>query len=246
MVLSLAILNNLVLTMSSQIGKTLAKRRIQKQENLHYYVLSTLFPLLVHLDDQHGDFLESWITYLEFDEFPDLIKYYPTIGNGTLLKQKYTTIKECTLLQDIEHFMYLTQLHFLDDTPNQILHIMSTLLLWSKRFYTTIGQYPTLYDFLTITREDLIQWEYHLDNPNTSVNPKFFGLLYYHQLCTRGRCHITCMIQVNQMTCPSVIPPTRHVCPYVSHVNCLSVIPPTRHVHPYVSHINCPSVIPPT
>ena len=73
-----------------------------------------------------------------------------------LLKQRYNTIKECTLLKDIEHFMYLTQLYFLDNTPNQILHIMSTLLSWSKRFYTTIGQHPTLYDYLAITQEDLI------------------------------------------------------------------------------------------
>ena len=99
MVLSLAVFNNLVLTMSSQIGKTLAKRRTQKLENLHYYVLSTLFPLLVHLGNQHSEFLESWMAYLEFDEFPDLIKYYTTIGNGTLLKEEY-----------IEHFLYLTQL----------------------------------------------------------------------------------------------------------------------------------------
>ena len=84
------------------------KRRMQKLENLHYYVLSTLFPLPVHLDDQHGEFLESWMAYLEFDEFPNLIKYYTTIVNGTLLKQKYTTIKECTLLQDIEHFISRT------------------------------------------------------------------------------------------------------------------------------------------
>ena len=63
-VLSLAIFNNLVLTMSSQIGKTLAIRRIQKLENLHYYVLSTLFPPLVHLDDQCGEFLKSWMAYL--------------------------------------------------------------------------------------------------------------------------------------------------------------------------------------
>ena len=97
MVLSLAILNNLVLTMSSQIGNTLAKGRMQKLENLHYYVLGTLFPLLVHLDGQCGEFLESWMAYQEFNEFPN-----------------------------------------------------------------------------SITREDLIRWEYHLDNPNTSVNPKFF------------------------------------------------------------------------
>ena len=151
MVLSLAILNNLVLTMSSQTGNTLAKRRMQKLENLHYYVLCTLFPLPVHLDDQHSEFLKSWMAYIEFNEFPDLIKHYTTIGNGTLLKKKYTTIKECTLLKDIEHFLHLTQSYFSDDTPNQTLHLMSTLRLWSKTFYTTIGQYPTLYDYLAIT-----------------------------------------------------------------------------------------------
>ena len=137
--------------MSSQIGKTLATRRMQNLENLHYYVLSTLFPLLVHLGDQHGEFLESWMVYLEFEEFPNLIKYYTTIGSSTLLNEMYTTIKECTPPKDIEHFMYLTQSYFLDNTPNQILHIMSTLLSWSKNFNTTIGQYPALYDFLAIT-----------------------------------------------------------------------------------------------
>ena len=114
------------------------------------------------------------MAYLEFDEFPDLIEYYTTIGNVTLLKEEYNKIKECTLLKDIEHFMYLTQSYFSDNTPNQILRIMSTLLLWSKsiflrqhtqpnpthneyttivvkRFYTTIGQQSTLYNFLTIT-----------------------------------------------------------------------------------------------
>ena len=93
------------------------------------------------------------MAYLEFNEFPDLIEYYTTIGNGTLLKQKCTTIKECTLLKDIEHFMYLTQSYFSDNTPNQILHTMSTPLLWLKRFYTTIGQHPTLYDYLAITKK---------------------------------------------------------------------------------------------
>ena len=174
MVLSLAILNNLILTMSSQIGNTLAKRRMQKLENLHYYVLGTLFPLQVHLDDQHGEFLESWMAYQEFDKLPGLIECYTTIGNGTLRKEEYTTIKECTLLKDIKHFLYLTQSYFSDDTPNQILHLMGTLILWLKTFYTTIGQYPTLYDYLAIMREDLIRGEYHLDNPNTSVNPKIF------------------------------------------------------------------------
>ena len=136
--------------MSSQIGNTLAKRRTQKLEKLHYYVLGTLFPLPVHLDDQCSEFLKSWMAYQEFDEFPDLIEYYTTIENGTLLMDKYTTIKECALLKDIEYFLYLTQSYFSDDTPNQILHLMGTLILWSKTFYTTIGPYPTLYNYLAI------------------------------------------------------------------------------------------------
>ena len=160
--------------MSSQIGNTLTKRRMQKLENLHYYVLGTLFPLPLHLDDQHGEFLKSWMAYQEFDEFPDSIEYYTTIGNGTLLKEEYSTIKESTLLKDIEHFLYLTQSYFSNDTPNQILHLMSTLISWSKTFYTTTGQYPTLYDYLAITRGDLIRWEYYLNNPNTSVKPNIF------------------------------------------------------------------------
>ena len=86
-----------------------------------------MFPLPGHLEDQQGEFLESWMAYLDFEEFPNLIKYYTTIGNSTLLKQKYTTIK-CTLLKDIKHFMHLTQLYFSDNTPNQILHLMRTLL----------------------------------------------------------------------------------------------------------------------
>ena len=60
---------------------------MQKLENLHYYVLSTLFPLPVHLDDQHSEFIKSWMAYQEFNEFPDLIEYYTTIGNSTLLKE---------------------------------------------------------------------------------------------------------------------------------------------------------------
>ena len=132
MVLSLAIFNNLVITISSQIGKTLAKRRMQKLKTLQYYVLTTMFPPPDHLDDQSSEFLESWMAYLEFEDFPNLIEYYTTIGNGTLLKEGCTTIKECTLLKDIEHFMYLTQSYFSDNTPNQILHTMSTVLSWSK------------------------------------------------------------------------------------------------------------------
>ena len=87
--------------MSSQIGTTLATRRMQTLETLHYYVFSTPFPLPGYLDDQCSEFLESWMAYLEFEEFPVLIEYYTTISNGTLLKEEYTTIKYCTLLKDI-------------------------------------------------------------------------------------------------------------------------------------------------
>ena len=87
MVVSLAIPNNLVLTMLSLIGTTLVTRRMQNLETLHYYVLSTLCPLLGYPDDQHREFLKSWMAYLEFGEFPNLIKYYTTIDTGTLLKE---------------------------------------------------------------------------------------------------------------------------------------------------------------
>ena len=50
----------------------------------------------------------------------------------TLHKEEYTTIENHTLLKNIDNLMYPTQLNFSDDTPNQILHILSTLILWSK------------------------------------------------------------------------------------------------------------------
>ena len=57
--------------MSSQMGTTLANRRMQNLETLHYYLLDTLFPLPGYLDDQRGKFLESWMAYLDFEEFPN-------------------------------------------------------------------------------------------------------------------------------------------------------------------------------
>ena len=92
-VLSLAIPNNLILTMSSLVRTTLATRRMKNLEALHCYVLCTLFPLLGYLNDQHSEFLESWMAYLEFEEFSDLIEYYTTIGNGSLLKEEYNTME---------------------------------------------------------------------------------------------------------------------------------------------------------
>ena len=44
-----------------------------------------------------------------------------------------------------------------------------------ENFYTTIGQYPTLYDFLAITPEDIYCWE-HI--PTNVLNPRFSNLQY--------------------------------------------------------------------
>ena len=52
--------------------------------------------------------------------------------------------------------------------------MLSTLILLLKTFYTTISQYPTLLSFLTITQDELILWEYHLDNLNMCAKPNIF------------------------------------------------------------------------
>ena len=48
---------------------------------------------LGYLDDQCSEFLKLWMAYHGLREFPDLIKYYNTIGNGTQLKKEYNTIE---------------------------------------------------------------------------------------------------------------------------------------------------------
>ena len=70
------------------------------------------------------------------------------------------------LLKDIKNCMYLTQLYISEDTPNQILQMLSRLILWLKSFYTTIGHYPTLYDFLTIVPKEISHWKYYVVYPN--------------------------------------------------------------------------------
>ena len=164
------------------------------------------------------------MAYQEFDEFPDLIEYYTTIGNGTLLKEEYTTIKESTLLKDIQHFLYLTQSYFSDNTPNRILHLMSTLKLWSKTFYTTTGQYPTLYDYLAIMREHLIRWEYYLNNPNTRINPNIFRstlippLVYCGEMSHHMHDSVETYVRLPHLSYhqyPSVCHTTNMTCPYI-------------------------------
>ena len=152
-------------------------------------MLSTLFPLPVHLEDQHSEFLKSWMAYLDFEEFPNIIKYYTTIGNGTLLKEEYTTIKECTLLMDIKHFTYPTIFLRQHSQPNPTNIEYTTIVV--ETFYTTIGQYPTLYDFLAITPKDITCLNYYQTYPNKFARLKIFQPTLL--LCTLGRCHITCV-----------------------------------------------------
>ena len=57
-VLSLAIPNILVLTMSSLIGTTLATKN-PKPRNLHYHMLHTPFSLPGYLDDQCGEISQT-------------------------------------------------------------------------------------------------------------------------------------------------------------------------------------------
>ena len=92
------------------------------------------FHFQVYLIDQHGEFLKSRMACLDFGEFPEPVEYYTTIVHGTLLKEEYINMENHTLLKDNKHFMYLTQPNGMEDTPDQILHMLCTLILWSKTF----------------------------------------------------------------------------------------------------------------
>ena len=52
--------------------------------------------------------------------------------------------------------------------------MLSTLILWLETFYTSIGQYPSLYNFLAIAPEDISCWEYYLGYPNKCAKPNIF------------------------------------------------------------------------
>ena len=137
--------------------------------------------------------------------------------------------------------MYLTQPYFLEDTPNQILHILSTLLLWAKTFYTTISQYPTLYDFLAIAHKEISHWKYYLTYPNTCVKqkilqspllpPSLYSGEMSHHMHNSGESLDVYVCHTVNMT----------IHPYVSCMTHLSVIPNmippgTPSVHQYVCH----------
>ena len=56
--------------------------------------------------------------------------------------------------------------------PNPTHNEYTTIVV--KNFYTTIGQYPTLYDFLTNAPEDITHLNYYITCPNQSVKQKIF------------------------------------------------------------------------
>ena len=118
---------------------------LQPLETLHCYVLHTRFPLPGYLDDQHSEFLKLWLGYHGFRELLNLIEYYNTIINCTILKDEYNTIKIVHYLWTLtyDYLVYITQPKFREDTPNQILHVWSTLIMWSKilHYYRPIS-YP--------------------------------------------------------------------------------------------------------
>ena len=89
-------------------------------------------------------------------------------------------LRKNTLLLKIVHYLrilknlYYTEPLFLEDTANQILHMLTTLILWLKSFYNTIGQYPTLCNFLAIAPEEISHWNYYLMYHNNCVKPNIF------------------------------------------------------------------------
>ena len=117
---------------------------------------------------------------------------------------------------------------------------MSTLILWSKTFYTTNGQYPTLYDYLAITREDLIRWEYHLDNPNISVRPNIFQSTLIPPLvyCGEVSHHMRDSIETYES---SVCHTTNMTCPSICQSHQPSVCHTTSMTRPYVCQTCQPS-----
>ena len=108
-----------------------------------------------------------------FEELPNLIKYYAITGKHTLDK-------------DLDYLEHITKSNFQEETPYQIMHMMSTLLLWTKLFYTTIGPYPTNYDVFAIPHKELIYLENYLENPYKCPKPNLFQPTVLPVPCTCG------------------------------------------------------------
>ena len=134
---------------------------------------------------------------------------------------------------------------------------MGPLILWSKTFYTTIGQYPTLYNYLAIMREDIVCWEYHLDNHNTSVNPKVFrstlilppvysggggGGGVSHHMHDSLETYDSPVCHTTKMTCPSICQSCQLSDHHTINANSLCVCQPHESPVCHTTMTTCPSV----
>ena len=88
------------------------------------------------------------MAYLEFNKFPDLIKYYTTIGNGTLLKRSTLQSKNVHyLMTNVPYPIVCLRQH---TQPNPTHNEYTTIVV--KISTLQFGQHPTLY---------MISWPLH-------------------------------------------------------------------------------------
>ena len=84
-------------------------------------------------------------------------------------------------------------------------------------FFTTIGQYPTLYDFLAIAPKDIFHWEYYVAYPNICVKPDVFqpallpaslytGEVLHHMHDSGESPDVSVCHTISSMTSPSICP----------------------------------------
>ena len=117
--------------------------------------------------------------------------------------EEYTTMENCTLLKDIKKILYHTHPYF-----------CRTLPTWFKTLNTTIGQCPTLYDFLAITREEISHWKYYYVYPNKCVKPNIFqptllpplysGEMSHHMHDSGESLDVSVCHTISNMTSPSI------------------------------------------
>ena len=108
-------------------------------------------------------------------------------------------------------------------------------------------------------REDLIRWEYHLDNPNTSVNPKNFRSTLIlppvysgevsHHMHDSVETYDSLICHSTNMTCPSICQPHQPSDHHTIDTNSLSICQPhespVHHTTMATSPSVCQTYIPP-
>ena len=105
---------------------------------------------------------------------------------------------------------------------------MHTLILWLKTFYTTIGQYPTLYDYLAIMRED----------------PVYSGEVSHH-MCDSVETNDSLVCHTTNMTCPSICQSHQPSVCHTTNMTCPSICQPCQPLICHTTNMMCPSVCQP-